>query len=129
MEVSASVLPIPQASLHDILSESVPTAFPPDDMSEDDFSLSWEGPRIEGVQFSLEKGSIQWARINEVLVLPRARLMVEAKNFESGIVNYAGFITPLSRGVEENGIQTRLVVALIWGKKIQLIYNSSVQVS
>lgn len=125
MEVSASVLPIPQASLHDILSESVPTAFPPDDMSEDDFSLSWEGPRIEGVQFSLEKGSIQWARINEVLVLPRARLMVEAKNFESGIVNYAGFITPLSRGVEENGIQTRLVVALISGEKnpidIQLI--------
>lgn len=117
LDLSASVLPIPQASLHDVLSESVPTAFPPDDFSEEDFSLSWEGPKIEGVQFSLQKGSIQWARINEVLVLPRARLVIEAKNFESGIVNYADFITPLSPVAGTNEIQARVVVALISGKK------------
>lgn len=115
--LSASVLPLPQASFHDLLSESVPTAFPPDDFDEEEFSLVWDGDPLEGVSFHLQKGSIQWARVNEVLALPRARLEIEVQGFESGIVNYHDFTIPLGRIQGEERLHASLVVALVSGGK------------
>lgn len=87
----AYVLPFPKNLAHEILSESVPTAFAPNSWTVEDFSVDWVGNPIPGVQFSLGKKSLQWVRVSEVLALPRAHLEVRAEKIEGGRVTASEF--------------------------------------
>lgn len=105
-----------------ILSEPIPAAIPPLPIDTEDYALLWVGEKIPDVEVSLEKGSLQWVRLFDILVLPRAVLTVSALDAVSGDIFYAGFSHPMviSQGVgrvtvplalisgEQNTIQIRL---------------------
>lgn len=75
----AAVNNLPASLTSEVLSESVPTAFAPNSMTIQDFSVEWASAPIQGIEVSLEPGSLQWVRVSEVLVLPRARLRILAR--------------------------------------------------
>lgn len=106
-----SVLPLPAALPHEVLSEAVPTAFAPTSFEAADFQVEWDGNSIPGVSFSLGNKSLEWVRASELLVLPRARLLLTVTDVESGRLTHAGFSYVL---VAENGVaRAELPVALI----------------
>ncbi len=86
----ASPLTLPHSVISDLLSESVPTAFPPIDFQAGDFAIEWDKSAPQGVRAFIEKRSIQWVRVSEMLVLPRARLAVEVDGAESGRAQTGG---------------------------------------
>jgi hypothetical protein len=65
------------------------------DLSEQDYDLKWKGPPLAGVQFHLGEGSVDWVRVFDILVLPRARLFLEVTGADSGGVRYSDFSQPL----------------------------------
>lgn len=97
------VLPSSVAAL--AVSESMPTAFPPAQWSVSDFEVMWRGgsPAQEslGVSAELVPGSLEWVRVAELLVVPRARLRVRVSPQQGGVVEYAGATYPISGGTAE----------------------------
>ena len=79
----ASPYAIPDDPDRELLSESVPTAFEVAPFTEGDFQLRWEGSAPEGVRIALVPGSLTWVRVSRFLVLPRARVRVEAAGADS----------------------------------------------
>lgn len=104
----------PSPSLaHEILSESVPSAFAPNDFDTPDFSVEWTTGKVEGVEVTIGRGTLEWVRVSEVLVLPRARLLVSVHDVEAGRLTNAGFSVPLT--VHEGRGVAELPIALISG--------------
>lgn len=131
----AKVHSLPGNLAEQVLSETVPTAFAPVNWSTDDFQLQWvesvpevgasQSRRAEALgpsggsasprmEVSLAKHSLEWVRVAEVLVLPRARLVVRASGIESGLVSNAGFSQPFEVTAGEG--RAELPVALISGE-------------
>lgn len=106
----AFVTELPASLAPETLSETVPTAFAVFDLSTQDYGFEWVGPSVEGVNFRLAPGTVQWVRVADVLVLPRARLVINAPGAESGRVTSAGFSQALSRS------RVEVPVALISGE-------------
>lgn len=75
----------------EVLSESVPTAIAPAPFDSTDFELVWIDSPVDNVEFSLGQASLEWVRVSDLLVLPRARLLLQAKNIESGLLKNMGF--------------------------------------
>ena len=75
----------------ELLSESDPTAFAPNSLGIEDFILEWIDHPIEGVEPSLGEKSFQWVRTQEILILPRARIGVRVKGYDSGRISNNGF--------------------------------------
>ena len=96
-------MPAPVPSLLPIVraEPAVPRFLAPNDFATEDFRLEWIGEPVPGVELSLEPESLQWARVDGVLRLPRARLAVAATSVEGGTVRVAGFVQTLSRIGEE----------------------------
>jgi hypothetical protein len=93
------------------LSESVPTAFAPADFSVEDFALDWKGGRApEGTRARLIPNSLQWVRVADVLVIPRARLELVADAGATGRATTGGYSQALAGGKLE------LPVALLSGE-------------
>ena len=106
--------------VQDALSESMPTAFAPDDIDTSavlgDFSVRWVGTPIPGVSFRLEPNSLQWVRVQEVLVVPRARLWLHVENASSGSIQSGNFAQPISADISTAKEASALVpVALVSG--------------
>ena len=115
---SATFLPLPDSVAHDVLSETVPTAFAPDDFEAADYAIEWQGGVApEGVQVTLGAKSLEWVRVMEVLAVPRARLRVEIAGGASGVILHGGFVTPMNLGSDGKTLSTELPVALISGAK------------
>jgi hypothetical protein len=95
-EGKAVVLQPSPSLAHEILSESVPSAFAPNDFDTLDFSIEWTTGKVEGVEATLARGTLEWVRVSEVLVLPRARLLVSVRDVEAGRLTNAGFSVPLA---------------------------------
>lgn len=116
-EAGATFLPLPPSIAHDVLSETVPTAFVPagfEEMAFDarDYVLDWQGAPIEGVEARLGEKSFEWVRVLEVLAIPRARLFLKVRDAQGGRITHAGFTHPLSpEGLAE------VPVALISGER------------
>lgn len=109
----AYINPIPRDLGAEVLSESVPTAFAPHETSPEDYLIEWVGKPLPNLQFSLAKRSLEWVRVAEVLVIPRARLVLSATGIESGKVTASGFSQSF---VIRGGLATaELPVALISG--------------
>jgi len=81
---------------HEVLSESVPSAFAPDDFDTSDFSVEWTGKKLDDADVFIEQGTLQWVRVSEILVLPRARISIVVHGVEAGQVTNAGFAVPLT---------------------------------
>ena len=94
--VFAGILPTSPDLNSQVLSETVPSAFAPNDFEAKDFQLSWIGAEIPGVQVSLDPESLEWVRVQEVLVLPRGRLRVKAMGAVQGEVVSSGLVQQLS---------------------------------
>jgi hypothetical protein len=109
------VLNIPESLVSEVLSESLPTAFAPGELDVQNFGIVWSGQVLPGVKASLVSGSLQWVRVLEVVVLPRARMVIQFENIEAGQVLNAGFVQTIDvrrgRGLVE------LPIALISGEK------------
>jgi hypothetical protein len=101
----ASVRELPSDLVREVLSESVPTAFEVFPLSPADFSTEWKGPAPEGVQVSVVPGSIQWVRVSQLLVVPRARLRLVAQGHEA--------ITLRTSGSVETGLSGKIFEALV----------------
>lgn len=86
-------LEIPSSLVQEILSETVPSAFPLDGIDAEDFYFEWENsmPMVESA--FVEKNSLQWVRVLDVIVLPRGLARVQFKSPVSVRVNYAGYST------------------------------------
>ena len=97
----ANVLILPESMISEALSESVPTAFPLEDIHEDDYQVTWLGSSIPEVVASIEKGSLQWVRVQSLFVIPRAKLRIQGNHLQSGRVSNLGF----SQGFIANGSQ------------------------
>lgn len=104
---------VPPDLAHEALSEAVPTAFAPSAATVEDYSLEWSGPAIPGVKFSLEKGTLEWVRVGDLLVLPRARVWIEADSIDGGRVEISGFSYALT--VSGSQASQKFPVALISG--------------
>src|SRR3954469_9950238 len=70
---AAVTQPLPPSLAFEAMSETMPTAFAPAEFSAEDFALEWEGPPLPGVEVRLQGRSREWVRVQDVLVLPRAR--------------------------------------------------------
>ena len=79
------------------LTESTPSPIAPADFGRRVISRSkWEGGAPPaGVTVSLEPGSLQWVRVAEFVVLPRARLRIEIARADGAQATVAGIVTPL----------------------------------
>ena len=117
--------PLPQSVAQEVLSESLDTGFivsdilRPMDLSVKDFSVEWIGAPIPGVRFALGENSLEWVRIVDVLVVPRARLLVSAEGFEGGHANHAGFLSPFitRTGAGKAAVDAAFPVAMLSGEK------------
>ena len=116
LNVSGITHQIPKSLVPALLSESVPFAFTPDDFRVEDYKVEWLGKPIKGVSFHLGKESLEWVRVHTVLVLPRGRLIVHAKNVENGKLSNIGFNQSFDVDDKNNGV-AQIPVALISGKK------------
>lgn len=96
---SAELYPLSDSLVQEVLSESVPTGIAPADFRVEDFRLEWVKDPVPGVEVRLGRESLEWVRVGEVLLLPRARLILTTKDIESGMVRNAGYTQPLA--VEE----------------------------
>lgn len=113
-DAQAYVLALPSSLAQETLSESVPAAFAPADLDVSDFTIEWEGSPIPGVELSLMKDSIQWVRVADLLVLPRARLNVKVDASDGGRVSYADSTEPLANG------EGRIPIALLSGPEFPI---------
>ncbi len=115
----ASVLSLSSNLAAEALSESVPTALDPSNLTIADFDLEWVGTPIPGVRLRLGEKSMEWVRVSEVLTLPRARLLIEADDLASGTVSQEGFTQPLAISSDAGkGLgKAELPIALISGDK------------
>lgn len=124
----ASIVSLPGSLAHEVLSESVPTAFAPFGLSVADYAFEWDGPAIEGVELRLVEGSLWWVRAMDVLSLPRARVEILAKGAEGGRVSNAGFsqalapspasgVPPAAPGSTGADRRADLPIALISGER------------
>ncbi|OFZ53361.1 MAG: hypothetical protein A2428_10385 [Bdellovibrionales bacterium RIFOXYC1_FULL_54_43] len=110
----AYVLSIPPQLSMEVLSESVPTAFAPTDFNVGDFRIEWIGEPIPGVTVRIEERSLEWVRVSELLVLPRARILFEMDRIEGGRITSAGFSQAVSVQGGHQG-RAEIPVALISG--------------
>ena len=117
----AGVLPLPQSVAQEVLSESLDSGFivsdilRPMDLSVKDFTVEWIGAPIPGVRFAVGEKSLEWIRIVDILVIPRARLMISAEGFEGGHANHTGFLSPFI--ARKGGVDGAFPIALISGEK------------
>jgi hypothetical protein len=109
----AATLVLPSNVGAAIVSDEVPTALAPANFTVDDFTLDWVGEPLPDVTVRLEPGSLEWVRVADVLVLPRARLRVDARATEGGRVQASG----VSQALTPEGANTAaaLPVALLAG--------------
>lgn len=117
----ASQLALPTNLINDILSEAVPSAFSLNGISINDYEPYFEGDRPESVTAILEAKSLQWVRVNDVLVLPRARLrlkFIEPTNFQ---VSVSGFTTS---GSQLNVIDFPVALLINPKNQIDLVYET-----
>ena len=93
----------------------VPSFLAPNRNSTDDYTVEWMGAPIPDVKISIEENSLQWARVDGVLRIPRGRVFVEAANVESGVVRAAGFTQPMSVDDDKAG-NTKMLVPFVSGE-------------
>src|SRR5581483_12445250 len=97
---AAVTQPLPPSLAYEALSETMPTAMPPTEYTAEDFSLEWDGPSVPGMDVRLEARSLEWVRVQDVLVLPRARAAFGIAHGTRGKVGQAKFSQPLIRDSE-----------------------------
>jgi len=118
---------LPTSVIGEALSETVPTAFSPDDFSTDDFIIEWIGKPLNGVNYELRKGSLEWVRVAEVLVVPRAQILISIDNVDGGHVSNTGFFQPFL--IDHDRAKVELPIALISGEsnaiKLSVLRNGS----
>jgi len=115
-----------QASMaEEVLSETVATATPlgllgvlageslDAPFSTEDFEIQWVGSPLAGVKASLKSNTLQWVRVQEILQIPRARLVVELEDADAAQVSHAKFTQPAF--LENRHGQVEIPVALISG--------------
>jgi hypothetical protein len=112
----AYVTSLPPSLAHDVLSETVPTAFAPFDLSTSDYGIEWVGSAPEGLKLELLADTIQWVRIADVLALPRARLRVRLEHAEAARVSNAGFSQALV-DAPDGALTAEIPVALMSGDR------------
>lgn len=86
---------------------AVPHFLAPNDTRAEDYRVEWIGDPIPDVSLDIEAGSLQWARVDDVLRLPRGRLVVRANGIDGGTATVAGFVQPLSE---------RMLIPLVSGE-------------
>ncbi|HUP58245.1 MAG TPA: hypothetical protein VM598_12380 [Bdellovibrionota bacterium] len=117
---AAVMQPMPPSLAYEALSETFPTAFAPADYSTEDFTIEQVGRPIGGLKLELEPGSLEWVRVQDVLVLPRARVRVTYVGAaKAGSVSQAGFTQPLV-AESESRLTAEIPVALISGEKNEI---------
>lgn len=89
--VWAGVRGLPADLTREVLSESVPTAFALFDLQAEDIAPAWKGAAPRGVQVSIIPGSVQWVRISQFMVIPRARLRIRYEGWDGARARVAGF--------------------------------------
>lgn len=75
---------------------TVPSFLAPNEAVASDWRLEWLTEPIPDVTLGVERNSLQWARVDGVLRLPRGRVVVEAAGVSAGTVRAAGFVQPLT---------------------------------
>src|SRR6476620_9099349 len=75
--VWAGMLKLPASVMEDVLSETDPTALAPHSFTTSDYSFIWKTTPLANAKVKLQEGTLQWVRVQEVLVLPRARARIE----------------------------------------------------
>lgn len=100
---------LPRSLVTEALSDPKPFTFHVADFATEDFTID----RLAGdarVEARLEPGSLRWVRTGRVIV-PRAVLVVRAKQATSGAVAYAGFWHPMT--ASDGALRAELPVALL----------------
>lgn len=116
---------LPQSLANGVLSEPTPFSFSPAGFDASDFRAEWESEPVPGVSFYIGPKSFEWVRVAELLVIPRARLLVVGEEVEKGQLRNAGFTQPFV--VSDGKARAELPIALISGDKnpveIQVVRN------
>jgi hypothetical protein len=101
--------------IRELLSDPSPTAFAPGPMTTEDFGIEVaSGILPEGLNPSLQPGTLEWVRVSEVLVLPRARLLWSSSPVPIGVegsFEQDGFDQPfrLGHSVAQGSVRVGLV--------------------
>jgi hypothetical protein len=113
--IFGSIGEVRAGTYEDLLDDVFPTSIPSVDLSESHFKIVGSEDLPPGVKITLEPNSVQWSRIDERLVLPRARVRIESPGIEGGQATVWGRSAPLSRS--ENGTWIgEFLVPLVTGK-------------
>lgn len=104
-----------ETELDSVLSDSDPTGIPPSPLTTDDFEIKWKGASMSNVSVALVPGSLQWVRVNEVLMVPRALVKIQALQSDHGFLRVRGIHQSLSASG-----QAALLVPLIAGSSSQI---------
>ena len=92
-----------------VISTGPPFAFAPLDFSTDDFEIRPDSMNSPSVKIVPE--SLQWIRVHDVLVLPRALVEIAVSDVESAEIVYQQTIHPLT--IEKGKAAARVLVALL----------------
>lgn len=98
----------PSPFLEKLLADTDPTAFEVAPFGAEDYSLDW-AQQPKGAEARLVPGSLQWVRVDDLLVAPRGLLEVSAPGLQ-GTLSAGGLTQPLVDG------KARLLVPLLSGE-------------
>lgn len=110
-----------------VLSESVPTAFAPSSFEAEDFTIAWDGASPASSKVKLLSGSLEWVRVADFLVIPRAKMSLVLENTSHARVMTGDYSQILQES--GTGVRGEVPVALISGSrnKIEVTYVQSGQ--
>lgn len=79
---------LPASLLPEVVAETSPLAWALDDMRLEDFEVKWVKNTIPGASAKFVLESMEWVRVYDLFVIPRARLGIKIPGIQQGTVSY-----------------------------------------
>ena len=114
-EAWSGTFQLPTSLLPEVVAETSPLAFALEGMTLEDFELKWVKNSIAGATAKFASESLEWVRVYDLFVIPRARLGIKIPQIQQGVVTYFNknqVFAPLSNEAPNSGSSSEIPIAL-----------------
>lgn len=88
IDAHSGTFQLPPNLLPEVVSETSPLAWALDGMYQEDFEVKWVKNTIPGASARFVSESIEWVRVYDLFVIPRARLRIKISQIQQAVVTY-----------------------------------------